>query len=75
MNHWMWLVSLIGILCTAVLCGTDIFFLTVGRPALKFASSSAGTEVNGFSPPVRRRTDADLGRLGDLVKHLAGRVK
>src|SRR5215813_15011364 len=48
MNHWMWLVSLIGILCTAVLCGTDIFFLTVGRPALKLASSSAGTEVMGF---------------------------
>src|SRR5262252_8693869 len=48
MNHWMWLVSLAGILSTAVLCGTDIFFLTVGRPALKLASSSAGTEVMGF---------------------------
>ena len=48
MNHWMWLVSLIGILCTAVLCGTDMFFLTVGRPALRLASPSAGTEVMGF---------------------------
>ena len=48
MNHWIWLVSLVGILCTAVVCGTDMFFLTCGRPALRLASSSAGTEVMGF---------------------------
>jgi Domain of unknown function (DUF1772) len=48
MNHWMWLVSLVGILSTAVVCGTDMFFLTVGRPALRLASSSAGTEIMGF---------------------------
>jgi hypothetical protein len=48
MNHWMWPVSLIGILSTAVVCGTDMFFLTCGRPALRLASSSAGTEVMGF---------------------------
>ena len=48
MHHWMWLVSLVGILSTAVVCGTDMFFLTVGRPALRLASSSAGTEVMGF---------------------------
>ena len=48
MNSWMWPVSLVGILSTAVVCGTDMFFLTVGRPALKLASSSAGTEVMGF---------------------------
>jgi len=48
MNHSMWLVALAGILSTAVLVGTDMFFLTVGRPALKLASSSAGTEVMGF---------------------------
>ena len=48
MNYWMWPVSLVGILSTAVVCGTDMFFLTVGRPALKLASSSAGTEVMGF---------------------------
>jgi hypothetical protein len=47
-NYWMWLVSLIGILSTAVLCGTDMFFLTCGRPALRLASPSAGTEVMGF---------------------------
>jgi hypothetical protein len=28
--------------------GTDMFFLTVGRPALRLASQSAGTEVMGF---------------------------
>src|SRR5215813_12143893 len=48
MNHWMWPVSLVGILSTAVVCGTDMFFLTIGRPALKLASPSAGTEVMGF---------------------------
>jgi hypothetical protein len=48
LSYWMWPVSLAGILCTAVVCGTDIFFLTVGRPALRLASTSAGTEVMGF---------------------------
>ena len=48
MNHSIWLISLAGILSTAVVLGTDMFFLTVGRPALKLASSSAGTEVMGF---------------------------
>src|SRR6516162_5024398 len=33
MNHWMWGVSLDGI---------------IGRPALKLASPSAGTKVTGF---------------------------
>jgi hypothetical protein len=48
MNHWMWLASLVGILSTAVVFGTDMFFLTIGRPALKLASPSAGTEIMGF---------------------------
>ena len=48
MNHWMWLVSLVGILSTAVVFGTDMFFLTIGRPALRLASPSAGTEIMGF---------------------------
>ena len=48
MNHWMWLVSLVGILSTAVVLGTDMFFLTVGRSALRLASPSAVTEVMGF---------------------------
>jgi len=47
-NHWMWAVSIIGILCTGVVFGTDMFFLTVGRSALRLASVSAGTEVMGF---------------------------
>src|ERR1700758_92040 len=48
MNHWMRLASLVGILSTAVVFGTDMFFLTIGRPALRMASTSAGTEIMGF---------------------------
>jgi hypothetical protein len=48
MNHWMWLVSLVGILSTAVVFGTDMFFLTIGRAALRMASPSAGTEIMGY---------------------------
>ena len=48
MNHWIWLLSLIGILSTAVVFGTDMFFLTIGRSALRLASPSAGTEIMGF---------------------------
>ena len=48
MNHWMWPLSLAGVLSTAVVCGTDMFFLTIGRPALRLASPSAGTEIMGF---------------------------
>ena len=48
MNHLIWPVSLLGILSTAVVLGTDTFFLTVGRPALRLASPTAGTEVMGF---------------------------
>jgi len=48
MNVWMDTASLVGILSTAVVYGTDMFFLTCGRPALRLASSSAGTEVMGF---------------------------
>jgi hypothetical protein len=44
----MGLVSLVGILSTAVVFGTDMFFLTIGRSALRLASPSSGTEVLGF---------------------------
>jgi hypothetical protein len=48
MNHWIGVLSLVGIASTAVVWGTDVFFLTVGRPALRLAASSAATEVMGF---------------------------
>jgi hypothetical protein len=48
MNQLIMALSVIGIVSTAVVCGTDMFFLTVGRPALRLASSSAVTEVMGF---------------------------
>ncbi len=41
-------VSLVGILSTAVVWGTDLFFLAIGRPALSLATNSAVTEVVGF---------------------------
>ena len=48
MNSLIWAVSLVGILSTAVRWGTDIFFLSVGRSALRLATTSAATEVMGF---------------------------
>jgi hypothetical protein len=48
MNYWTGLVALVGILSTAVVVGTDMFFLTIGRQALRLASPSAGTEVMGY---------------------------
>ena len=48
MNHLMWLASLAGLISTAVIFGTDMFFLTVGRPALKLAPQSTATELMGF---------------------------
>src|SRR6201981_681147 len=47
-HPWMLPRPLLGILGTAVVCGTDMFFLTIGRPALRLASPSAGTEIMGF---------------------------
>lgn len=48
MHQWISLLGPVGVLSTAVVFGTDVFFLTIGRPALRAASSSAGTEVMGF---------------------------
>ena len=48
MNHLIWPASLAGLISTAVIFGTDMFFLTVGRPALRLASQSTATEVMGF---------------------------
>ncbi len=48
MNHLRWPASLAGLISTAVIFGTDVFFLTVGRPALRSAAESAATEVMGF---------------------------
>ena len=49
MAHWLLhLLVLLGILSTAVVFGTDMFFLTIGRAALRQASPAAATEVMGF---------------------------
>lgn len=73
-NHLIWPVSLVGILSTAVVFGTDMFLLTVGRPALKLASQPAGTEVMGFVH-LRGRADAYLGRFGCRVESIVGSVQ
>ena len=44
----IWVVAPLGLLSTAVVFGTDMFFLTIGRAALKQASEEAATEVMGF---------------------------
>jgi hypothetical protein len=48
MNYLVWPTSLVGLISTAVIFGTDTYFLTVGRPALRLASPSAASEVMGF---------------------------
>jgi hypothetical protein len=48
MNHLIWSASLAGLMSTAVIFGADMFFLTVGRPALRLALQSTATEVMGF---------------------------
>jgi len=49
MTQWLFCILVpLGILSTAVVFGTDMFFLTIGRAALQRASSSAATEVMGF---------------------------
>ena len=75
MNYWMAVVSLIGILCTAVVCGTDMFFLTIGRPALRLASPSAGTEIMGFFHMFADARMPIWGVLAILSNFLHGRVK
>lgn len=72
MNHWLiWVIAPTGILSTAVVFGTDMFFLTVGRPALRQASPIAATEVMGLFH-MFAHTYADLGRPGDRIQQLAG---
>src|SRR5215467_3391342 len=75
MNHWMWLVSLVGILSTAVVCGTDMFFLTIGRPALRLGSPSAGTEIMGFFHLFADARMSIWGVLAILSNLSAGRIK
>src|SRR5216684_7693914 len=48
MSQIIWLASLAGLMSTAVIFGTDAFFLTIGRPALRSAAEPAATEVMGY---------------------------
>lgn len=65
MTHWMiWLAVPLGILSTAVVFGTDMFFLMIGRAALTRASADAGTEIMGF---FHRFADARMPIWGVLA--------
>src|SRR5260370_6479864 len=48
MSQIIWLASLAGLMSTAVIFGTDAFFLTIGRPALRSAEEPAATQVMGY---------------------------
>jgi hypothetical protein len=70
MNHLIWPASLAGLLSTAVIFGTDMFFLTIGRPALKSAAESAATEVMGFIHAFGDRRMPIWGALAILSNFL-----
>ena len=66
--------SLVGIVSTAVVFGTDCFFdCWPSRAQIGF--TICRNRSHGFFSLVRRRADADLGRPGDLVQPLASRIK
>jgi hypothetical protein len=48
MSNVIWLTSLTGLMSTAVIFGTDAFFLTIGRLALRSAEEPATTQVMGY---------------------------
>jgi hypothetical protein len=53
MDHWMWLVPLVGILSTAVVCGTDMFFtisLSSSKPSFPESSPRPPGSVLRFLP-------------------------
>ncbi len=64
MNHWRELIALIGIYATAVVLGTDMFFFSIGRSALRLASPSSVTEVMGF---LHKFADARMPIWGVLA--------
>jgi hypothetical protein len=61
MSQIIWLASLTGLMSTAVIFGTDAFFSTIGRPALRSAAEPAATEVMGYIHVLRGQADAHLG--------------
>src|SRR5262249_34037715 len=75
MNHWMWLFSLVGILSTAVVFGTDMFLFDYRSSRSQIGFTICRNRNHGFFPHVCRRAHADLGRFGDLVQLLVNRVK
>jgi hypothetical protein len=75
MNHWMWAVSLVGILSTAVSMGYGHVFPNDRPSRSQIGYDLCRNRSYGFSSHVRRRANADLGRLGNFVQHTTGRVQ
>jgi hypothetical protein len=69
MNHRIWPASVAGLISTAVIFGTDVFFVTVGRPALRSAAESDATEVMDCSGLA-----GGLGPLTDDARSAAGSI-
>ena len=53
MNHLMASASLIGILCTAVVYGTDMFFLTVRPSCSQVGFAICRNRSHGIYPSLR----------------------
>jgi len=70
MSSVNWLTSLTGLMSTAVIFGTDAFFLTIGRPALRSAEEHAATQVMGYIHVVGDRRMPIWGSLVILSNFL-----
>jgi len=70
MSNVIWLTSLAGLMSTAVIFGTDAFFLTIGRPALRSAEEHAATQVMGYIHVVGDRRMPIWGSLVILSNFL-----
>src|SRR3979411_523869 len=70
MSQMIWLASLAGLMSTAVIFGTDAFFLTIGRPALRSAADPAATEVMGYIHAFGDRRMPIWGSLAILSNFL-----
>ena len=75
MNHWIWLLSLSwhSKHSSNVWHRHVLFDYRPSRSQIGF--TICRNRNHGFLPHVRRRADAGLGRLGDLVQLLAGCIK
>ncbi len=58
MSHLIRPASLAGLMSTAVIFDTDMFFLTVGRPAFQMGFAICCNGGHGICPALRGHADA-----------------